>query len=46
MNESFVLILFLLTQVDAKAGKQSRNEKKARKIFSKLGLKPVRSLSY
>ncbi|CAJ0578290.1 unnamed protein product, partial [Mesorhabditis spiculigera] len=31
-------------QID-KAGKQSRSEKKARKLFSKLGLKPVHGVS-
>lgn len=29
----------------AAAGKQSRSEKKARKLFSKLGLKPVQGIS-
>ncbi|GMR53208.1 hypothetical protein PMAYCL1PPCAC_23403, partial [Pristionchus mayeri] len=34
----------LSEQVD-RAGKQSRSEKKARKLFSKLGLKPVQGVS-
>lgn len=37
--------LYCLLQVTDKGAKQSRSEKKARKLFSKLGLKPVHGVS-